>query len=497
MLQTINFHRIIFFVAIIIYAITAFYSTGYYHADEHYQIIEFAGAKLGTNAAHEQAWEFEAASRQTIQPAICYVVFAALKIINISDPYVKALILRFITAILALGIIQFFVRTFLFSVKEKYQKVYIFLSYFLWFLPAINIRFSGETWSGLLFLLALAITQSKLYRKYFIVGAVLGLAFLFRFQTIFLSLGLVVFLLVAEKISIKNLLRIVLAGGLIQLLGIAIDTWFYGKFVVTTWEYFNKQIVEDIASEFGTEPWYFYLKEMITAPFWVFGVIIAVSFTFVLIKSPRNILIWCIIPFVLIHSLVAHKEVRFLLPLVNLIPLLIVLGFQKMKFDLIFSVNSKALKFLTFAFITIVFVLNFVALTAFSLKPAGNGKMEISHFLATKYPEKPVRLIHCSWSSPYNPFESVPTKFYQRNNVEEIRILSLCQLNDSLLSNSKDNLLILRQIELKNKRCIEVLKNFELKEIARSIPDWIVVLNLFYGEMETDDVLILYSLKHK
>ena len=48
-----SFYKGIIALAIVIYGITAWNSHGYYHADEHYQIIEFAGEKLGTHDAHE------------------------------------------------------------------------------------------------------------------------------------------------------------------------------------------------------------------------------------------------------------------------------------------------------------------------------------------------------------------------------------------------------------------------------------------------------------
>jgi phosphatidylinositol glycan class B len=493
----LKFHRTVFIFAIILYCFTAYYSNGYYHADEHYQIIEFAGAKLGTNLAHEQAWEFKAMSRQAIQPAIVYVIFRVLEVFHISDPYTKVFILRLLTAILALVIIQFFVKTRVSDVDDGLRKPFILISYFLWFLPAINVRFSSESWSGLMFLLALSIIQSKKLNQqnmFLMLGSILGLGFLFRFQSIFLSVGLVCWLLFIRKISWKNMLHLALSGAVVLIIGILIDCWFYGKFVITFLEYFNKQIIEDIASDFGTEAWYYYLKEIIMAPIWPIGAITAFAFLMLLLNEPRNILIWSIIPFVLVHF-IPHKEVRFLFPLVNLVPIILVSGLQQIRFNGKILWFNRFLKPVVLVVIVLSFIVNVIGLAAFSSKPAGNGKMEISRYIADKFHEKPVRLIHCSWSSPYNPFESVPTKFYQRSNIEEVRILSLCQLNDSLLSDSKENLIVLRQIELKSKRCQKVLESFTVVERKRSIPFWIEKLSRFYPEMNSDDVLILYSIR--
>lgn len=42
-----QFHRTVFTAAVVVYLITAWNSTGFHNADEHYQIIEFAQWKLG------------------------------------------------------------------------------------------------------------------------------------------------------------------------------------------------------------------------------------------------------------------------------------------------------------------------------------------------------------------------------------------------------------------------------------------------------------------
>src|SRR5690606_24752862 len=97
--------------------------------------------------------------RPALQPTICYVVFSALHFFQIDDPYSQTFILRLLTMFLALFVIRFFIKTMLPKINENFQKIFIVLSYFIWFLPFINIRFSSETWSGLLFLLAFSVFE--------------------------------------------------------------------------------------------------------------------------------------------------------------------------------------------------------------------------------------------------------------------------------------------------------------------------------------------------
>ncbi|WP_106831233.1 hypothetical protein [Parabacteroides pacaensis] len=44
---------------LVIYFLIAIHSSGYYHPDEHFQIIEFAGLKAGWNQAADLPWENE------------------------------------------------------------------------------------------------------------------------------------------------------------------------------------------------------------------------------------------------------------------------------------------------------------------------------------------------------------------------------------------------------------------------------------------------------
>lgn len=100
-----SFHTIIFLIALSVYSITAFNSHGFYHADEHYQLIEFAGLKLGTNLPADLCWEFKAQIRSALQIAICAGVFKSLNYLSITDCYAQAAALRFLTVFLSLFII--------------------------------------------------------------------------------------------------------------------------------------------------------------------------------------------------------------------------------------------------------------------------------------------------------------------------------------------------------------------------------------------------------
>ena len=196
-----KFDRIVFIIAIIWYSFTAYFSVGYYHGDEHYQIIEFAGIKTGTYTPIELAWEFESQIRAAIQPTICYLIFNACDFFSIIDPYHKAFILRLITGLFAVLAIYFFTHSCRNMMSCRNWKPFLIVSYSLWFLPFINVRFSSETWSGIALLTSLAfiIKDNKNYWTFLISGGLLGLSFLFRYQIATAAFGLILWLVFIKK----------------------------------------------------------------------------------------------------------------------------------------------------------------------------------------------------------------------------------------------------------------------------------------------------------
>jgi len=255
-----KFHQKIFTIAFIVYSITAVQSVGYFHGDEHYQIIEFAGILDGSNEPKDLPWEYGEQIRPTLQPVIGYLILQSCEFLSITSPYSKATILRLITAVFSLIIIYFFANSCKKIVAPKYWKLFLILTYFLWFLPFINVRFSSETWSGLLLLLSagLVIRNHRSYSSYFILGGVLGLSFLFRYQIAFAIVGLIFWLLIIRKENVTKLFILSFSILIVIAAGILIDSWYYGNWTITTLNYFVVNLIDGKAADFGTSPWFYY-----------------------------------------------------------------------------------------------------------------------------------------------------------------------------------------------------------------------------------------------
>lgn len=486
-----KFQRLIFIVALVWYAVTAYFSIGFFHPDEHYQIIEFAGIIDKPETSKDLTWEFKTQIRPALQPVICYLIFKACDFFSISDPYNKAFVLRLITGWLAVLIIRFFTNSLNSSINDKFRNLFLILSYFIWFLPFINVRFSSETWSGLSFLLALSliIRNNKNCQTYLIAGLMLGLSFIFRSQIAFAVLGLALWLVFIKKESAKNIIFMSTGGLVAILLGFLVDSWFYGDWVVTIWNYFKVNLIDGKTSEFGVSPWYYYIFYIFKFSFFPFGLIIILSFLFLIYKRFNSIFIWIILPFLIFHSFIPHKELRFLFPLVNLVPVVFILAIQE--FPKVSWINpaNKFIQGLVIFFLSANMTGAFVA----GIKPVGIPVFRIAKRIHEMDNKKPINLYYVknykNNTNPFIPWGLVTNFYYQK----EFRFNILELNNQTKISPGENqNLLVVSIEDVKNPEIQNFIKIMNMKEETRSIRKFQIPFLMIYG-FNTRNLLILYS----
>jgi phosphatidylinositol glycan class B len=489
-----KYERYFFFTALAIYVVAAWFSTGFYHGDEHYQLIEFAAYKMGTIGPEGLAWEFGARLRPAIQPFIAFVVIKSLQVCSIYDPYIQAFVLRLLTSLMALFSIRYFTRSCGYMVHPRHHRAYLFLSYFLWFLPFVNIRFSSETWSGIMLLNALSVLVNTNFRsrRIYWVGVFLGLSFLFRYQNAFLAIGVFLWLVFIEKERILDLFKILAAGLAVLLLGILLDFWLYGEFVLSAWNYFYVNLVEDVASGYVTEAWWNYFYSIFRFGFFPIGIPIILAFLVLTIKKPRNVFIWTILPFFVIHSIIAHKELRFLFPVINLVPIILLLAYHALKWD-----TRKWKKPGRYAIHTLTWILvaiNCIGALTVSLKPADGGLTVITRYIRQHYGEESIRLISYNHSNPYGP-RGLMASFYMEKDIQDIRLDSLDELNDSLFYENKVNLLVLKRIDAARDPANDFITANNAPKVVQGIPEWMEALMTLYGGFRVHEVLELYEIQ--
>jgi phosphatidylinositol glycan class B len=451
--------RYIYFLSIIVLIITAFFSTGYHHFDEHFQILEFAGLKLNITQASNLPWEYHYQMRSAIQPALVVILYQFFNFPGIDNPFTIALMLRLFSATIAFTgmylIYKTYERTILDSTLKKW---FLLLSFFLWFMIYDSVRYSSENWSGSIFIIAFSLLKLKENTgkyHYLYVGLLLGLSFLFRFQAGFLISGLILWYLFIKK-NISGAVLLTLGVVILIGIGILIDRWFYGEWTLTTWNYFNQAILLNKVKDFGSDPWWYYFEIVFIKTIPPFSIIFIFSIILFFIFKSKNVLTWIIFPFLLIHFIIGHKEARFLFPIIGFLPIIIikVLEIIQEKWHKTFLEN-KFVKFTAKSF----WIANIIALLIIIFKPADN-QISLYKKLYTDY-NTPTTLFYIE-DNPYHRILDI--NFYKRKNLDIIKINSVSEINSDV---NRKQLFV-----TKDRNTVDEIK-MQKKLVYCSFPDWI------------------------
>ncbi len=440
--------RQIYLIAFILFIFTAFMSAGFFHEDEHFQLLEFANYKMGNVQSADLPWEFEQQMRPTFQVGIVYLVFSAMKSIGIFDPFTMTTILRIMAACLSFfALYKFFHKYKTEFSNQTAVKWFAGLSFFLWYVPFISVRFSSESFGVIFMLLAIAYYHTTGHKKtsplnYLMIGLFLGLSFISRYQMGFMILGMGLWVLIIRRESIKTIVLMFL-GFLMSIgIGILCDYWFYGNWVVSAYNYFYQNLVENKAAGFGTSPFWFYTMNTPLFVFPLFGLVIVPCVIAFFIKYPRHLVTWLLIPFLLIHHFIGHKEMRFLFPVAPFLPFVIIMVLEKWNW-------IKKLRFLKYPF----WVLNILFLLIMSCKPAYDN-LGVFKYLYRKAENRPVYFIGDQnpfrmWipeiaKQPYRPGVDLTMHFYYQPGFYPHAVKNIGVLDSSLTVNHQTSLFVTR-----------------------------------------------------
>jgi phosphatidylinositol glycan class B len=465
--QTEKLHLRLFSISLLaILGFQAYHSIGFYHPDEHYQILEFAMMKFDKSRTSGLAWEYASQIRNGIQPLIAFLCFRALKVFNITDPFYLALFLRAVTCLYAFFTIRAFTFSSLEKIGDKYRISLLLLTVIVWFLPMLNVRFSSENYSGLAILNALTLLNRDKGKNLFFVGFFFGLAFLFRFQSALFSAGIYLFLITVKREKIPRLAISMTAFILVTCLGVVIDYWLYEKIVLSAYNYFTANIVQDIASSFGTAPWYYLVTASVKRAFYPLGILIWSATAIVAVARPKELIIWGIIPFVLVHSMIPHKEIRFLFPLINLIPYILVLGYQTL------SERLKISPVLWIPVVSLAAITNLMLLSYTYMVPLGKGQIAMAETIDRRFHNQHVNLYYLGQrSNPYQPYEFLQQNFYLNPTVHPVSMDSQSIL---ALSRSKKgiNLIVVAEDGLLPGPLINIMSVHRTELLYSTRPTW-------------------------
>jgi len=464
-------YRNIFILSLLVFLFTSFFSIGYYHPDEHFQILEFCNYKLGNSTDADLPWEFHERIRPTLLPSIGVLLIKCMNIAGIYNPFTYTLIFRILTAIAAWLVISNLCLLLLrdFS-SNNGRKIFLLLNFFLWFIPFISVRFSSESYSAIAFLGAIYFIlrfkndeQNRKLSQLILAGLLLGFSFFFRFQIGFAIIGLSLWILLIGKIRPGYIIILMISGISAILICVYLDFWFYGGFELTPINYYTANIVENKAANWGISPWwnYFWLITLHAIP--PISIVLLIFFIFGIFKKPMNIFTWCIIPFFIGHSIVGHKEIRFLFPLVFCFIYLTACGIDYF----ILSRKFKKLGRFVFMFLTIMNL----SLLAFKILVPGQEAIKIYKFLY-EYSAKNEIVLLCEEQSVYE-LVGVKVNFYRSENVKCIVLNDAVGVSDYLKENNLESVLLLERKFTSDQK----YSGYNTETIYSPFPQWKIHLN--------------------
>lgn len=471
----------VYLISAIIFLVTALFSVGYHQFDEHFQILEFAGLKLGLTEPDNLAWEYHYQTRAAIQPAIVVLVYSFLGLIKITNPFTIAIFLRMLSGLFSFLSIHLFYGVYRREIKDSLlQKWFLLLSFLLWFAVYNNVRFSSENWSGSIFLIAYSLfflKESESKSHYLLIGILFGLSFLFRYQVGLLIAGFMLWLLFIKREKIFHL--ILLSSGIISstALGILIDWWYYCDWTLTAWNYFEQGIVLDKLSGFGVKPWWYYFEAVFIKAIPPISIVCILSLFIVLICKIKDAIIWTIVPFIIVQSIIGHKETRYLFPIIGFLPILIIKSIEIIQQRWCSNLLKTALSGKA---INAFWIANIIILGIIAFRPA-DSNISLYKTIFDNY-KGPTTLYYIK-SSPYQRVQ-LDTVFYRRKNLGIREIHSIDEID---LASDQICLFVTRKPDSVSETA------HQYKLIYSTLPEWVKRLN-FNNWVERTKLWYVYEI---
>lgn len=460
-----------FIISFIVMVVTAWFSVGYFHPDEHYQVLEFYNYKKGLSPLADLPWEYNTHCRPALQPFMVYCIAGLLDILHITDPFILAFVTRLIVAVLTWYTTYRLVRALALSLgSDTAKRLYALCSLFLWFVPYIGVRFSSETMASDCFFLAMALlweqnnSTATNWRSLVAAGLLMGFSLFFRLQMGFAFVGLGIWLLFVVRWHWLRWVALVMSAVTAIGLSVIVDHWFYGVWTFSPYNYFDVNIIQNIAAKFGVEPWWWYLPKFLNMGIIPISLPLAIFFFIGLWKKPLHLFSLIAITFFAGHFLIGHKEMRFLFPGSFALVYIACLGFD----EVLGRARIKKGFFILFRTLVVIDV----AVLVFKMFTPAEEVMKYYRFIYCYAQERPTTLV-CFGKSPYQ-MDNVVCNFYKPRNMDIRLLQDTVQLSQVLNTNTGRSVICLSDKLTPPKE----LAGYKTERIYCEFPDWVLRRNV-------------------
>lgn len=327
---------VFFFCSLLLHLAAFQFSRGFQHLDEHFQIIEYVSTKLGWTDPATLPWEYANRMRPWLQPFL-YTGIAKVSIFfGANTPPEINQAIR-----LSTSLVGWISLAALFDLFRNLGPRLAFALSFFCFYPFFHTRTTAENLGVTTLVFGLWLLRQRHFFQgstnlpgVLLSGVCFGLAFHLRYQLAFALLGLGTWMIVIERMRAKRITQL-LCGTIIGIvLGVIIDHWGYGEWTFAPWNYFRVNLLEGAAAKFGVDPWWKYIEFLLRYPPVGGGWVVLATlllFFFGWESTRRHVVTWILLPFIVGHFFVGHKEARFLYPIFVFYPVILIILESKLR----------------------------------------------------------------------------------------------------------------------------------------------------------------------
>lgn len=464
-------YRKLLLAALVVMVVTAWFSVGYYHPDEHYQLFEFYNFRHGYSPLSDLPWEYAVRCRAALQPFIVYCCSVAFESVGIYNPFLVAGTLRVLMALLmwytTVRITAVLLPDF---ATERGRKFFVTCSFLLWFIPYLGVRFSAENIAAIFFFQAVSIILAARQRNnvggigsIIMVGLLLGFTVFLRLQMGFAIAGLGLWLLFMGRWPLRFWLAMVTAALVAMGLSVLVDHWFYGEWVFTPYNYFDINIIKNVAAKFGVDPWYHYFILFAKLAIMPLSLCLLPLFIAGVARRKTHLYAFVTLCFVIGHMAIGHKEMRFLFPMVlplvyfasvGIEPLLTAHGHKKW-----WSISYRVL---------VVFN---CAILAFRMFAPSTELVRYYSFLFHYTQAHPTTIVYFD-QSPYK-LDVIESNYYKPRVLDIQKMQSAASLDSLLHHTGKDVIYLSRTLQPGPE-----LQGFKTERIYCLYPSWLLKYNI-------------------
>jgi phosphatidylinositol glycan class B len=363
-----------FLLGLVIVFIVSFFSEGFYHPDEHYVLLEWVDL-IGHWTSRPEitaTFEFKEGIRPWIQVGIFFILQKVFNLIGMGSPFLIAFFLRVITGIMGLWVLINLSKKVDHYLKETWvspNKIHPKWFHFYWgaILTAYTLFFlvrpSADVWGLYFFFMGSSFWFSpKLTQKNLIfICFFWTLSLLVRYQLIIFMVPFYFYWLgkykVIGELWLKNKIKLYIIP-----ISIGISLLFFEGFInylVTGKWYYNSfnhlwlNVVKGYSHQFGKLPLWGYFSLLIKHPLVILNILVIYCFWNQWKNARGSLVSLTTFFYFLFFSILGHKEIRFLMPLIFLSPFVVLnifyhfsKSFQK-KFIILNLICFGALNFST------------------------------------------------------------------------------------------------------------------------------------------------------